>query len=92
MRKRLIIVCVFATGVTPLRNPVGTSSATNTTYTSISSNPDLHDGCEGDKYAIAAVAIYDALKHNLHETRIVMNVIDTKLSEMIRLHPEVRPS
>ncbi|XP_071801785.1 uncharacterized protein [Asterias amurensis] len=75
-------------GVTPLRNAAGMSSVTKTTYESRSSNPDLHDGCEGDKHAIADVATYETLKHNLHEARIHMNVIDTKLSEMIRLHPE----
>ena len=93
MRMRLIIVCVFhvfAAGVTPLRNADGMSSVTKTAYESRSSNPDLHDGSEGNKHAIADVATYDTLKHNLHEARIHMNVIDTKLSEMIRLHPEVR--
>ncbi|XP_022089009.1 myomegalin-like isoform X3 [Acanthaster planci] len=66
-------------GVTPLRNATG-----------IQNGDKAHpaEGSEGDIHAIGTLPTYEALRENLHRGRILVNLIDTRLTELIRLHPE----
>ncbi|XP_038045463.1 myomegalin-like isoform X2 [Patiria miniata] len=74
-------------GVAPLRNH-HTNSASDKTSQHYGETTRSDEGSEGDIHVIGTVPTYETLRENLHDGRIIVNLIETRLTEMIRSHPE----